>query len=330
MKKSLIALAVLAASGAAMAQSSVTLYGIADVGLAYEDNGTVSQTRLDSGNYAGSRWGMSGTEDLGGGLKTIFTLEAGYNLDTGAQADPTSFFNRQSFVGFSGNFGTVKLGRQKNPIYATAGTWDSFGDALAGDSSHLFSYNGSRTSNMVSYHFDASGFYGEAQYAPGEVAGNNSASRTFAGFAGYKSGPFDVVLTTQNINDAATPTINTTKMTLIGGNYNFGMAKLFAAYAVEKTDGAVTTRDQKDMHIGVTVPVSTAGTVELSYLGKKDDLKSNADAHQVAIGYLYSLSKRTTLYTSYAQLSNDANAAYRVTKAGNTDKLFNIGVSHSF
>jgi len=58
----------------------------------------------------------------------------------------------------------VKLGRQNNPVYATAGTWDSFGDALAGDSSRLFSYNGSRTNHMVSYNYAASGFYGELQY----------------------------------------------------------------------------------------------------------------------------------------------------------------------
>jgi predicted porin len=328
MKKSLIALAVLAASGAAMAQSSVTLYGVADVGIAYEDNGSATTTRMDAGNLNTSRWGLKGSEDLGGGLKAIFQLEAGLSLDTGAQSDPAKLFNRQSWVGVQSGFGTVKLGRQNNPVYATAGTWDSFGDALAGDSSRLFSYNGSRTDNMVSYNYASNGFYGEVQYALGEVAGNNSASRTVAGFVGYKAGPFDVVLTTQNINDATDT--HTTKMTLIGGNYNFDMAKLFAAYAVEKTDGASVTRDQKDMHIGVTVPVGTAGTFELSYLAKKDDLTANADAHQVAIGYVHNLSKRTALYTSYAQLSNDSAASYKVTTAGNTDKLFNVGIRHSF
>jgi predicted porin len=255
-------------------------------------------------------------------------LESGFSLDTGAAADAARLFNRQSFVGLSGGFGTVKFGRQKNPVYATAGTWDAFGDALAGDSSRLFSYNGSRTDNLIAYNFATNGFYGEVQYGLGEVAGNNSASRTVAGWVGYKAGPFDVVLTNQDIKNATDTA--TTKMTLIGGNYNFGMAKLFAAYAAEKTNGTTVTRDQKDLHLGVTVPVGTAGTFELSYLSKKDDLTANADAHQVAIGYLHSLSKRTTLYTSYGQLSNDSAAKYSVTAAGNTDKLFNLGVSHSF
>jgi predicted porin len=333
MKKSLIALAVLAASGAAMAQSSVTLYGVVDAGIAREDNGSTTTTRMDSSNLNGNRWGLKGSEDLGGGLKAIFTIESGFSLDTGAQADSTSLFNRQSWVGVQSGFGTVKLGRQMNPVYATAGTWDSFGDALAGDSSRLFSYNGSRTNNMVSYNYAAGGFYGELQYGLGEVpdnnsiTGENSAGRTAAMFVGYKTGPFDVVLTHQNIHN--NPYTTATKMTLLGGNYDFGMVKLFAAYAVEKTDG-VGAKDQKDAHLGLSAPVGKAGTVKVSYLRKTDDLNANADAEQYAIGYIHTLSKRTALYTSYAQLSNDSAASYKVPVAGNTDKLFNIGVKHSF
>lgn len=355
MKKSLIALAVLAASGAAMAQSSVTLYGVADIGLAYEDSGSAKTTRLDSSNLNGSRWGLKGTEDLGGGLKAIFTLEAGFNLDTGAQGDAASFFNRQSFVGVQSGFGTVKLGRQNNPVYATAATWDVFGNALAGDSSHLFSYNGSRTNNMVSYNYASNGFYGELQYGLGEVAGNNSvtdadsAGRTAAMFVGYRAGPFDVVLTHQNIHEGilasatgvvpvvvANPNayVTSRKMTLLGGNYDFGMVKLFAAYAQEKNAGAVAL-NQKDAHIGLSAPIGSAGTVKVSYLRKTDDLNNNADAEQYAIGYIHNLSKRTSLYTSYAMLSNDPAAKYSAGKdkavaAGNDSKLFNIGVKHSF
>ena len=336
MKKSLIALAVLAASGAAMAQSSVTLYGVADIGYAYENNGTTKTSRLDSGNLNGSRWGLKGTEDLGGGLKAIFTLEAGLNLDTGAQADAARAFNRQSFVGVQSGFGTVKLGRQMNPVYATAATWDSFGDALAGDSSHLFNYNGNRTDNVVSYNYASNGFYGELQYGLGEVAGNNSitgansAGRTAAMFVGYKAGPFDVVLTHQNTHN--NPYTTADKMTLLGGNYDFGMVKLFAAYAQEKTLG-VGAKDQKDAHIGLSAPIGSAGKAMVSYL-RKDDAVVNKDAHQVAIGYVHTLSKRTALYTSYAQLTNESLVQYSAGKdkpaLGNDSKLFNIGVRHSF
>ena len=324
MKKSLIALAVLAASGAAMAQSSVTLYGVVDIGFASEDNGTTSVSRLDSGNLNGSRFGFKGSEDLGGGMAAVFTLENGFATDTGAQASATSFFNRQSFVGLTGGFGAVKLGRQMNPVYLNSGTFDPFANALAGDTSRLINYQGSRTDNAITYAYAANGFRGEVQYGLGEVAGNNSASRTVAGLVGYKAGAVDVVLTTQNTNNATDT--DSTKVTLLGGNYDFGMVKAYATVAWEK---GVGTLDQRDVVVGLTAPVG-AGKVIVSYIKKTDNAVANKDANQVAVGYTYDLSKRTALYTSYSRLSNDANAVYKVAAAGNTDKLFNAGVRHSF
>lgn len=333
MKKTLVALAVLGSiAGVAQAQSSVTVYGVVDVGLAHENNGTDSVTRLDSGNWSGSRLGFKGTEDLGGGLSAIFTIESGFNADTGAQADAARLFNRQAFVGLSGAFGAVKLGRQKNALYANVDTFDPFGNGLAGDSARLFSYNGSRTDNLITYGYAANGFRGELQYGLGEIPGDSSAGRTAAGFVGYKNGPVDVVLTHQNIKSATDITI--TQMTLLGGNYNFGVVKAFAAYAWEK--GAL---DQRDALVGLTAPVGAAGTLMVSYIRKTDKAADNADAHQIAIGYAHALSKRTTLYTSYGQLRNDDAAGYKISSnntlpaaeaAGNTDKLFNVGIRHSF
>ena len=127
MKKSLIALAVLAASGAAMAQSSVTLYGVADafLGSTKTNSATVvngnqiavsdqRQTVVNSSGLNGSRWGLRGTEDLGGGLNALFVLESGFKLDTGASDQGGLLFGRQAFVGLNGGFGTVALGRQYN------------------------------------------------------------------------------------------------------------------------------------------------------------------------------------------------------------------------
>ncbi|MDP3844217.1 MAG: porin [Oxalobacteraceae bacterium] len=332
MKKTLIALAVLGSiAGVAQAQSSVTVYGVVDVGLAHENNGADSVTRLDSGNWSGSRLGFKGTEDLGGGLSAIFTIESGFNADTGAQADAAKLFNRQAFVGLSGAFGAVKLGRQKNALYANVDTFDPFGNGLAGDSARLFSYNGSRTDNLITYGYAANGFRGELQYGLGEVAGNSSASRTAAGFVGYKNGPIDVVLTHQNIKNATDT--DSTKMTLLGGNYNFGVVKAFATYAVEKgvVLNTATPLDQRDALLGLTAPVGAAGTLMVSYIRKTDKAADDADARQIAIGYAHALSKRTTLYTSYGQLRNDDSATYAgVPVAGDTDKLFNVGIRHTF
>ena len=332
MKKSLIALAVLAASGAAMAQSSVTLYGVVDIAFASENNGTTTVSRLDSGKLNGSRFGFKGSEDLGGGLAAVFQLESGFNTDTGASGSTSSLFNRLSFVGLTGNFGAVKLGRQNNPVYANTSTCDPMGNNLSGDTARLFGnttgastgYNGSRTDNVISYGYAANGFRGEFQYGLGEQAGNAAANRTVAGFVGYKAGAVDVVLTVQDIRNLADT--DSTKMTLLGGNYDFGVVKAFATVAVEK---GVGTLDKRDVLIGLRAPVSSAGTVIVSYIKKTDNVVANADATQFAIAYTHDLSKRTALYTSYGKLDNNANAAY-MTTAGKTDSLFLAGVRHSF
>ena len=124
MKKSLIALAVLSASGFAMAQSSVTLYGVADAGLGKVKFGTgtdaSNKTEFTSGslvNNGTSRIGVRGTEDLGGGLKAGFNFESAIDLDDGAAS--SAFWARQANLWLGGNWGTVKLGRQFSPSYLT-------------------------------------------------------------------------------------------------------------------------------------------------------------------------------------------------------------------
>ncbi len=128
MKKSLIALAVLAASGAAMAQSSVTIYGLADVWVGSQKgdpkNSTVgdkSVTKMGSGGLNGSRIGFKGTEDLGGGLKAVFKLEQGIDLTDGDAAG----FDRQSYVGLAGGFGEVTFGN----------TWTAMDDVIGASNS---------------------------------------------------------------------------------------------------------------------------------------------------------------------------------------------------
>lgn len=329
MKKTLIALAVLGSiAGVAQAQSSVTVYGVVDVGLAHENNGTTSVSKMidgGAGGLNGSRLGFKGSEDLGGGLSAIFQIENGFSADTGAQADATRLFNRLSFVGLTGGFGTVKLGRQKDPVYANVDTFDPFGDALAGDTARLFNYQGNRTDNLITYGYAANGLRGELQYGFGEVPGNSSASRTIAGFLGYKNGPIDVVLTHQNTKN---PTdTDSTKVTLLGGNYDFGVVKPFLTYAWEKGTGTV---DKRDALVGLTAPVGAAGTFMISYIRKTDKAVDNANSSQVAIGYTHNLSKRTALYTSYGELRNDGNANIKVVNNGDTDKLFTVGIRHWF
>ncbi|HET8694450.1 MAG TPA: porin, partial [Aquabacterium sp.] len=121
MKKTLLALAALAATSAAFAQSSVTLYGVVDMSLE-KVKGDHQVTRVSSGNLATSRIGVKGTEDLGGGMKTNFVLESAVAADTGANGGgSTRFFDRAAWVGLQGGAGELRLGRQDSSIGILAG-----------------------------------------------------------------------------------------------------------------------------------------------------------------------------------------------------------------
>lgn len=327
MKKSLLAFAALATvTGAASAQSSVTIYGVVDMGLKVENAGSGTYMGLDSGNQSGSRLGFKGTEDLGGGLRANFVLEAGFQADTGANASAGVLFNRQSYVGLSGGFGEIKLGRINTVVYSNASVFDPFGDTLAGDSARIFNYGGSRTDNTVNYSYNASnGVNGQLAYSFGEVAGNTPANRTVAGAIGYAAGPLAVVLTHQNTKNATGS--DAAKTTLLGGNYNFGLLQPFAAYAINKGVGTLNTRD---VLLGLNINISPSDVIMTSLMHKYDKFADHRDATQIALGYSHALSKRTNIYTSWSRLSNNYNVNYKVTKNGSADNLFNIGLRHKF
>jgi len=223
MKKSLLALAVLGAfAGAASAQSNITVYGIADVGVNWDNGKTATVAggsghqiwALRSGQQSGSRIGFRGTEDLGGGLAAVFTLESSINLDDGTTGNsfPNSgttsgagrLFGRQAWVGLQGGFGAVKLGRQYSTIYNAQNAIDPFGINQAGDMQRVYGYGLgkvdpiSRSDNTITYTTpDFAGFSGQAGYGFGEQAGafsNNS--NAFAGLA-YVAGPVNVQLAYQ-------------------------------------------------------------------------------------------------------------------------------------
>ncbi|OWY28657.1 porin [Herbaspirillum robiniae] len=327
MKKSLLAFVALASiTGAASAQSSVTIYGVVDMGLKVENAGSGTRLSLDSGNQSGSRIGFRGTEDLGGGLKANFVLEAGFSADTGAMGATNQLFNRQSYVSLSGAFGEVKMGRIQTVVYSNASVFDPFGDTLAGDSARIFNYGGSRTDNTVNYSYSAAnGVNGQVAYSFGEVAGDNSANRTMAGAIGYAAGPLAVVLTHQNTKNATGS--DAAKTTLLGGNYNFGLLQPFVAYAINKGVGTLDTRDAL---IGLNINVTPNDVIMTSLMHKYDKFADHRDATQIALGYTHNLSKRTNLYTSWSRLSNNYSVAYKADRNGSADNLFNVGIRHKF
>jgi predicted porin len=329
MKKSLLALAVLGTIAAcAQAQTNVTIYGIVDAGFVREFGTGPDSTKLTSGIRNGSRLGFKGTEDLGGGLSAIFQLENGFNVDTGTLGQGGLLFGRQAYVGLSSrSFGTVTLGRQYSPIFTSLDAVDPFGTGLAGASYNLIS-TVVRVNNSLKYtSANYAGFSGEVLYGFGEVPGDTAASRTLALGLNYATGPVTVTFA-HNSSNNATDT-NRTKLSLLGGTFDLGVAKIHAAFEVEKDDAAL---DSRDYLVGASAPLGN-GSVMASYIRRNDRSALNRDADQIALGYVYNLSKRTNLYTSVARIKNDNGATFTVgnaTEGGTTNKAFNVGVQHRF
>ncbi len=331
MKHSFIAIALIGISpGAAFAQSSVTIYGIADSGLVYESGGAAgSVTHLSSGIASGSRIGFRGKEDIGGGLSANFVMESGFDIGTGASTQGGLLFGRQSYVGLSGNFGAVTLGRQYSPYYwAVNQVADPFNAvSLAGRAGNIMALD-SRVNNMVQYATPKlSGFSAKVAYGFGGVADNSAGNRTTGFSIGYEHGALNVRLAQNQLNNATAT--DSTKNTLLAGSYNFGVAKANLGYAINKGTG---TADSDDAIIGVSVPFG-ASKILASYIRHNDKTGANRDANQLGIGYIYSLSKRTQLYSSYARISNSNGAAFKVgnaTDTGTGDKAFNFGIRHFF
>lgn len=346
MKKHILAAALMslgAFAGAAQAQSNVTLYGLIDAGLVFERGGPQgSVSKLGTGVQSGSRIGVRGTEDLGGGLKALFVAESGFCADGTAGGNFCTggdrFMGRQAYVGLNGGFGTLKLGRQYNPYFNNLDTIDPFGTGLAGQSNNLVSDAGTRVNNAVSYELPGmSGFGGQLLYGLGENAndapGGDSRNRTIALGLNYSNGPIYVgfAYSGQDVASLINPLENDKDQNVsLGGTYDFGPAKVHAYIA--KTDNDSKTSDRNDAFIGLSAPVGP-GSLIASYVRRNDKTAANADAHQLGLGYQYDLSKRTNAYFAVAKISNDNGANFTVgnsSDGGTGDRAVNIGVRHRF
>jgi predicted porin len=352
MKKSLVALAVLAASGAAMAQSSVTIYGILDTYVASvkNENNTTSggagtsltQSVLNSGAVNASRWGLKGSEDLGGGLKANFKLEQGITIDDGSAMQRKDIygtkaaagFNRQSWAGFSGSFGEVRLGNTTTPFDDVQGASDAVFDSALSPMNSVFKSTGynARTGNAVFYATpDLSGFSGEILYSLGEdkTATTNAATATSLSLV-YAAGPLALQFAYQ-VEDIANTTLlpNDAKFTRLGASYNFGVATLKANYGKVTNVGSKASSDATDFQIGADFPVSAALTLSASYAKSTDAKAANvfeASRKGFGLGAAYTLSKRTFVYGG---LESDT-ATTSATTADAKHTVFAAGVQHRF
>ena len=357
MKKTLITSAVMAAAaGGASAQSSVTLFGVADVGVTrIIASGAGSRSGLSNGGSAPSRLGFRGAEDLGGGLAASFWLEGALGIDTGAGTGSGGLlFQRRSTVSLSSNqYGELRLGRDFAPTWWNVSLLDPFNarGVATSQAANNFGYTTNWNNNSVGYILPASlgGFYGQFQYAFGEkasTAANSKQGNSYGGRLGYQSGPLNVAAAYTEFKQVIGAS-DTTPITIgrnlkvgnIAATWDFGVVKPVVFYGQEKVAGNPVGNNRIDsLMVGATAPL---GQGELRATLARYDIKDNAsDFTKVGLGYGYFLSKRTQLYVNVARLSNkgagtrslavDGVSSLAPIRAGGSSSGFDIGIRHSF
>ncbi|MFM0661454.1 porin [Paraburkholderia sediminicola] len=343
----------------AQAQSSVTLYGIVDAGIAYVHNAQgangqnqSSLVKFSSGNLSGSRWGLKGTEDLGGGLAAVFQLENGFNVGTGALGQGGREFGRKAVVGLSSStWGTVTAGRQYDPIVDLVQglTEDNYFGGVFATPGDLDNYDNSlRVSNSVKYVSPVfAGFQVEALYGVGGVAGATGNGQTYSFGAGYANGPLSLGAgyfyanggntTTANVRtwtsssdslfntviNAGFASAKSIQIVRVGGQYVIGAATIGAAYSNTQyaNDAFSAFHDTARFNNGslfFNYQITSALRAGVGYNYTSLTGPSSAHYNQVNLGADYALSKRTELYAlaGYQKASgNTLNASGKVVSA---------------
>jgi predicted porin len=313
------------------AETSVTLYGIVDTGIAYihNVNGESSLWKQQTSNLSGSEWGLKGSEDLGGGLSAIFQLENGFDLGTGQSAQNGRLFGRQAFVGIaSATAGTLTLGRQYDPISdllqpftadAYSGWFATPGDVDNYDSDARFS-------NAIKWMSPTwGGVQGALMYSFGGVAGSTGSGQTYSGALSFTEGNFSVAggfLHIDNGNaalnsrgsssadslfnsavNAAYASARSISIARVGGQYVFAPVTVGVAYSYSRysPDAASSFSASEKYHNGsvfASYQVSPTWQLIAGYNYTRTTGDSSARYHQVNAGADYLLSKRTDVYAS--------------------------------
>ena len=351
MKKSLLALAVLGTlTGVASAQSSVTLFGIVDTnGRFVKADGTDRRLSMATDGINSSRLGFRGVEDLGGGLRAGFWLEAGIAGDTGntnVGAVPTGgtankFFNRRSTVSLISGAGELRLGRDYTPTFWNQTIFDVFGTNGLGSSLNVAQrFNGVRQDNAIGYFLPSNigGFYGQLMVAAGEGGSSlDRPGRHISGRIGFAAGPFDVSAAygTQRFSVASAGNLAGDDQDTwnVGGSFNFGFLKLMGYVQNDDLERGV---DERRYNIGAVFPMGQS-EIRVGYnRSKLDTGAGDSKVDQIAATYQYNLSKRTAMYGTISRLDNkDATrltlaGANAPTTAGGDSKGFELGVRHIF
>lgn len=366
MKKSLLAVALTAALPViAQAQTNVVLFGRADVAVEYGKSGSASGFRMSDGVNSPSRWGIRGTEDLGGGLKAIFWFEQGFNLNAGtlynrggknpgdSTDDGGSMFTRRSFVGLEGGFGTIKLGREYTPgfwpwLFADEMGLGYYGSLLfhgmTGGSGQVGASLGQNVRFSNGIHYESPSFGGvkvRAAYAfsnniaPNDGLGNNGANKSNGQKLGasidYTGGPFYIGYGHHsNTYDVATGGTGTEKFDVLGLKYTFGAFNVTAGYMV--LNPALDNNSTKSYWVGFGGDMG-AHSWGIQVAQGKSDLTDAAGTKEkattIGLRYAYNLSKRTQLYATAGKVNNNSAGSFWLAGSTSSTSLFGPGLSGS-
>ena len=308
--------------GVALAQSSVQLYGLVDVSVGQFDlAGGLENKAVASGNMTTSYIGFKGTEDLGGGLSARFQIESFLRADTGESGrfGGDAFWARNAFVGLSGGFGSLSVGRNTTTLFVSTLLFNPFGDSFGFSPSirHYFAGGVGVTtgdtgwSDSLSY---ASPKLGGLSFTVQAAAGEGNGGRNLGGQALYFGGPFAASLAYQTVEKGAT--VADTRTWQAGGSYDFGLVKLFGQYGQVHNDS--TDVAYKLTELGASVPV---GQGKLLLAWGRQAADTDITRNTTSLGYDHSLSKRTDVYAVWMndQLTDRA-----------TGNSVAVGVRHRF
>jgi predicted porin len=363
MQKKLIVLAVAAiASGAALAQTNVQIYGSIDVGVSHRGDNVAdnvgSKNSIDSGISSGNRLGFKGTEDLGNGVKAVFVLENGYAADTGNLAQGGRLFGRQAYLGLTGGFGTVIAGRLYAPHYSLLSSVDPFRSGTVGQYRNVFAsgltvsgenlFDPTRVDNAIAYVTPSWGGFNvttafSANALATETLENAGDNRVWALLPRYTNGPIDIGLSWHRIKTKDGAAVNITNWA-VGGTYDFGPAKLHTFYdqnTYKDSNAAGEDRKLKSWLLGATFPFGK-NAIQVSYTQSKLSGVTNQEgkSRQWALGYTSALSKRTNFYAAVADITNkddrEDNAAIAAVSGDSSNggtgyqNGFQFGLKHTF
>lgn len=343
MQRKLIALAVMALIGSsALAQSSVTVFGVADLAATNVKNGSAGSLKtLANGQSNTSRLGFRGEEALGGGLKAGFWLEGQVDYDTGGGFD----WQRRATVSLIGNFGEIRVGRDQNPTYLDWSARDIWGFVGVATTNNLRggfmslggATTGVRTSNSIAYFTPSmGGLFAHVMVGAGEgVTGN----KYIGGRLGYRSKSLEITGSTGKTYKTGAMLDDLSTMSF-GGSYDFGLLAVEAGY--EKAE--YSTRDRTLVTAALRVPVG-AGRIKAQYTKSSGTggaaTPDEYDATLLSLGYEYRLSKRSLLYTNYGKVDNGGTTATGANRTasgngpsgirrGETSTGYQFGIRHNF